>query len=126
MATNWTERRVVITGLGVVTPIGSDIETFWKNLISGQCGIEKITTFDPSPFATQIAGQVKNFDPKPAFPSPRRSAAPTAIRNSASLPGTRRCSIRAWNWPRKIAMRSVASSAQASADWKRRLTSTMS
>jgi 3-oxoacyl-[acyl-carrier-protein] synthase II len=71
MATNWTERRVVITGLGVVTPIGSDIETFWKNLISGQCGIEKITTFDPSPFATQIAGQVKNFDPKPAFPSPK-------------------------------------------------------
>src|SRR5580658_736341 len=71
MATNWKERRVVITGLGVVTPIGNDIETFWKNLISGQCGIETITSFDPSPFATQIAGQVKNFDPKPAFPSPK-------------------------------------------------------
>jgi 3-oxoacyl-[acyl-carrier-protein] synthase II len=71
MATNWKERRVVITGLGVVTPIGNDIETFWKNLISGQCGIEKITSFDPTPFDTQIAGQVKNFDPKPAFPSPK-------------------------------------------------------
>jgi 3-oxoacyl-[acyl-carrier-protein] synthase II len=71
MATNWKERRVVITGLGVVTPIGNDIETFWKNLISGQCGIETITSFDPTPFDTQIAGQVKNFDPKPAFPSPK-------------------------------------------------------
>jgi 3-oxoacyl-[acyl-carrier-protein] synthase II len=71
MATNWTERRVVVTGLGVVTPIGNDLDTFWKNLISGQCGIEKITTFDPSPFDTQIAGQVKNFDPVPAFPSPK-------------------------------------------------------
>ncbi|HEY1663473.1 MAG TPA: beta-ketoacyl-ACP synthase II [Verrucomicrobiae bacterium] len=71
MATNWTERRVVVTGLGVVTPVGNDLDTFWKNLISGYCGIDKITTFDPSPFATQIAGQVKNFDPAPAFPSPK-------------------------------------------------------
>ena len=71
MAMNWTERRVVITGLGVVTPVGNDLDTFWKNLISGYCGIDKITTFDPSPFATQIAGQVKNFDPAPAFPSPK-------------------------------------------------------
>lgn len=71
MATNWTERRVVITGLGVVTPIGNDIETFWKNLISGACGIDKITSFDATPFDTQIAGEVKNFDPAAAFPSPK-------------------------------------------------------
>jgi 3-oxoacyl-[acyl-carrier-protein] synthase II len=51
--------------------VGNDLDTFWKNLISGYCGIDKITTFDPSPFATQIAGQVKNFDPAPAFPSPK-------------------------------------------------------
>lgn len=71
MPTNWTECRVVITGLGVVTPIGNDIETFWKNLISGYCGIEKISSFDAAPFATQIAGEVKQFDPAPAFPSPK-------------------------------------------------------
>ena len=46
MPTTWTERRVVITGLGVLTPIGNDIETFWKNLVAGQCGIDKITAFD--------------------------------------------------------------------------------
>src|SRR5277367_33049 len=69
MPTNWTERRVVITGLGVVTPLGNEIETFWKNLISGQCGIDKIASFDTTNFDTKIAGEVKNFDPTPAFPS---------------------------------------------------------
>ena len=69
MPTNWTERRVVITGLGVVTPLGNDIETFWKNLVTSQCGIDKITAFDTAQFDTKIAGEVKNFDPTPAFPS---------------------------------------------------------
>lgn len=71
MATNWTERRVVVTGLGVVTPLGHQVETFWQGLISGQCGIDRITAFDPSAFDTQIAGEVKNFDPTPALPSPK-------------------------------------------------------
>ena len=71
MASHWTDRRVVITGLGVVTPLGHDVDVFWKNLVSGQCGIDRIRSFDPSPFDTQIAGEVKNFDPTPAFPSPK-------------------------------------------------------
>jgi 3-oxoacyl-[acyl-carrier-protein] synthase II len=71
MASNLTNRRVVVTGLGVVTPLGHDLETFWKNLISGQCGIDRITAFDATPFDTQIAGEVRNFDPAPAFPSPK-------------------------------------------------------
>lgn len=71
MAINWTERRVVVTGLGVVTPLGHQVETFWQGLISGQCGIDRITAFDPSAFDTQIAGEVKNFDPTPALPSPK-------------------------------------------------------
>jgi len=71
MGGNSTERRVVITGLGVVSSLGHDVDTFWSQLISGQCGIDTITSFDPSAFATQIAGQVKNFDPTPAFPSPK-------------------------------------------------------
>jgi 3-oxoacyl-[acyl-carrier-protein] synthase II len=71
MANNSSDRRVVITGLGVVTPLGHELDTFWQNLITGQCGIDRITSFDASPFATQIAGEVKNFDPAPAFPSPK-------------------------------------------------------
>jgi 3-oxoacyl-[acyl-carrier-protein] synthase II len=71
MANNSSDRRVVVTGLGVVTPVGNDLNTFWQNLITGQCGIDKITAFDASAFATQIAGEVKNFDPTPAFPSPK-------------------------------------------------------
>ncbi len=71
MANSYSERRVVITGLGCVTPLGNDPDTFWKNLIAGQCGIDKITAFDASPYDTKIAGEVKNFDPTPAFPSPK-------------------------------------------------------
>ena len=97
MPSNWTERRVVITGLGVVTPLGHDLNTFWQNLISGQCGIDRITAFDATAYDTQIAGQVRNFDPAPALPSPRKSAAPTAIRNSVSMPRGRRSRTRAQN-----------------------------
>ncbi len=71
MASNLTDRRVVVTGLGVVTPLGHDLETFWKNLVSGQCGIDRITAFDAAAFDTKIAGEVRNFDPMPAFPSPK-------------------------------------------------------
>ena len=71
MASTSTERRVVITGLGVVTPLGNSVDVFWDNLIAGKCGVEKITSWDATPFDTQIAAQVKDFDPLPAFPSPK-------------------------------------------------------
>lgn len=71
MASNWTERRVVITGLGTVSPVGHTLEAFWNNLLAGQCGIDRITTFDPTGFDTQIAAEVKPFDLAPAFPSPK-------------------------------------------------------
>jgi 3-oxoacyl-[acyl-carrier-protein] synthase II len=54
-----------------VTPLGHQLDTFWKRLIAGQCGIDKIAAFDTTGFDTQIAGEVKNFDPAPAFPSPK-------------------------------------------------------
>jgi 3-oxoacyl-[acyl-carrier-protein] synthase II len=71
MPSNWTERRVVVTGLGVVSPLGYDLQSFWGNLLAGQCGVDKITSFDASAFDTQIAAQVKDFNPAPAFPSPK-------------------------------------------------------
>jgi 3-oxoacyl-[acyl-carrier-protein] synthase II len=71
MASNWQERRVVVTGLGVVTPLGNDVETFWKRLIAGECGIDRITAFDATGYDTQVAGQVSNFDPAVAFPNPK-------------------------------------------------------
>ena len=65
------DRRVVITGLGAVTPIGNDVATMWQNLLAGQCGIDRITHFDATAFDTRIAGEVKNFDPVKSFPSPK-------------------------------------------------------
>ncbi len=57
-----SKRRVVITGLGVVSPIGTGVSTAWKNLIAGKSGISRITKFDPSVFACQIAGEVDDFN----------------------------------------------------------------
>ena len=71
MPNHASDRRVVVTGLGVVTPLGNDLQTFWKNLLAGQCGIGPITTFDTTAFDTKIAAAVKDFDPAPAFPSPK-------------------------------------------------------
>ena len=73
MASHWTERRVVVTGLGAVSPLGNDIPSLWANLVAGQCGIQRITLFDPAEFDTQIAAEVKNFDGSSAFPSPKEA-----------------------------------------------------
>jgi 3-oxoacyl-[acyl-carrier-protein] synthase II len=59
--------RVVITGLGTINPLGNNVTTTWQNLIAGNSGIDRITLFDPSNLATQIAGEVKGFDPKNYF-----------------------------------------------------------
>ena len=71
MSSNWQERRVVVTGLGVVTPLGNDVDTFWKRLIAGECGIDRITAFDPTGYDTQVAGQVSKLDLTAAFPNPK-------------------------------------------------------
>lgn len=71
MASNCNDRRVVVTGLGVISSLGHDIETFWKNVTEGKCGIGEITLFDASKFDTRIAAEVRNFEPGPAFPSPK-------------------------------------------------------
>ncbi len=56
-------RRAVITGLGILAPNGNGKDTYWNALVNGRSGIKRITSFDPSPFSTQIAGEVKDFDP---------------------------------------------------------------
>jgi 3-oxoacyl-[acyl-carrier-protein] synthase II len=57
------KKRVVITGLGVITPVGNDIPSFWKSLKEGKGGVGPITSFDASAFDSRIAAEVKNFDP---------------------------------------------------------------
>ena len=60
MANN--KRRIVITGLGVVSPVGNTVEETWESVKNGKCGIGNITQFDPSRLSVKIAGEVKNFD----------------------------------------------------------------
>src|SRR5947209_16759240 len=54
-------RRVVITGIGVITPIGIGAKAFWENLLAGKVGVRRIASYDPSGFPVQIAGEVPSF-----------------------------------------------------------------
>ena len=56
-------KRVVVTGVGVITPLGNNIDTFWKNILDGVCGIDFISKFDTTDFKVKIAAEVKGFDP---------------------------------------------------------------
>lgn len=56
-------KRVVVTGMGAITPIGNNLDEFWSGIKNGVCGVDKVTLFDASDLKTQIAGEVKNFDP---------------------------------------------------------------
>ncbi len=64
-------RRVVITGLGAITPVGNNVETFWSNLKKGVSGIRRIEAFDTTGYDCQIGGEVRGFDPKPFFRNPK-------------------------------------------------------
>src|SRR5690606_30036702 len=66
-----SERRVVVTGIGIVGPLGSSVPEFWNHLVEGRCGVQRITRFDASQYDCQIAAEVRDFDPTPAFPSPK-------------------------------------------------------
>jgi len=63
-----SKRRVVVTGLGLITPVGIGVKESWTNIINGQSGIGKITKFDCSTYPSQVAGEVKNFDPLAYIP----------------------------------------------------------
>jgi len=57
-------RRVVITGIGAITPIGNDINSLWESVKAGKCGIDKITHFDTTDKKISLAGEVKDFNPE--------------------------------------------------------------
>lgn len=69
MPSQHANHRVVITGLGAVTPLGHETDQFWQHIVEGQCGIDRITLFDTQGYDCQIAAEVKDFDPVRSFPS---------------------------------------------------------
>ncbi|MBN1541318.1 beta-ketoacyl-[acyl-carrier-protein] synthase II, partial [candidate division KSB1 bacterium] len=62
------QKRVVVTGMGVMTPIGSTLEEFWSNLLGGKSGISRIEAFDTEGYDSRIAGEIKDFDPTAFIP----------------------------------------------------------
>lgn len=72
-------KRVVITGMGVISPVGSSIPEFWESIASGKSGIGRVTYFDPTDFRTQVAGEVKGFEPEAFLPPKAVSRLPLFI-----------------------------------------------
>ncbi|MEI6338803.1 MAG: beta-ketoacyl-ACP synthase II [Verrucomicrobiota bacterium] len=66
-----SERRVVVTGIGVISPVGTDIPTFWESLTTGRSGIRRYEAFDSEIYECKIAGEVRNFEPAPFFKNPK-------------------------------------------------------
>lgn len=66
-----SERRVVITGIGVISPLGKDLDSFWAALLEGKSGIKRISGLDPTDFYCQIAGEIDDFDPTQYFKNPK-------------------------------------------------------
>ena len=66
--------RVVITGMGAITPVGNDVPSFWESLKTGKCGIGPITKFDVSDFKVKLGAEVKDFDPTSIWRSVRSAA----------------------------------------------------
>src|ERR1051326_9389964 len=64
-----SERRVVVTGIGVMTSLGLDIETLWQNLLAGKSGVDRITLFNTTDYDCQIGAEIKNFDPGRYMPA---------------------------------------------------------
>ena len=62
------ERRVVVTGMGALTPIGNSVPEFWDGLVNGRSGISRITLFDPTKVASKVAGEIKGFDADSVMP----------------------------------------------------------
>src|SRR6266478_3006974 len=74
-------RRVVITGIGIVSPIGIGAKALWENLIAGKCGVQRISTFDPSGFPSQIAGEVPAYKIGDFVPKSYRKATKVMARD---------------------------------------------
>src|ERR687894_2662815 len=74
-------RRVVITGIGVISPIGIGSKSFWENLLAGQVGVRRIASFDPAGFACQIAGEVPSFKIGDYVPKSYRKATKVMARD---------------------------------------------
>ena len=71
-------KRVAVTGLGVISPVGNDVPAFWNALCSGTCGIGPITKFDATDYPVKLAAEVRDFDPRQSESASTSAAASAA------------------------------------------------
>ena len=79
--------RVVITGMGAITPVGNDVPSFWESLKTGKCGIGPITKFDVSDYKVKLGAEVKDFDPTQYIE--KREARKRTVCDGGCYPGSR-------------------------------------
>lgn len=99
-------RRVVVTGLGIISPVGNDIATAWSSLLAGRSGIGPVTRFDASTFPTRIAGEVKGFDVS-AYMSPKEARHFDTFIHYGIAAGSRLSKIAVWRSPTAMLIGSV-------------------
>jgi 3-oxoacyl-[acyl-carrier-protein] synthase II len=102
MRMNIQQRRVVVTGVGLVSPVGVGTEVTWKALLQGESGIGPISLFDSTGFSCRIAGEVKNFSPEDFIERKEIKKMGRFIQFAQSS----RLRNPAWTWPRKMRKRS--------------------
>jgi 3-oxoacyl-[acyl-carrier-protein] synthase II len=93
-------RRVVVTGLGCVSPVGNTIAEAWSAVTEGKSGIANITKFDAAPFSTRFAGEVKGFNVEDYLDAKEARHMDTFIHFGMAA-GIRRCRIPAWSSPKR-------------------------
>ena len=108
--------RVVITGMGAVTPLGLGVEALWSGVLAGRSAVGPITRFDTSALATRIAAEVKDFDPGAHFDRKEARRMERFVQFALLAPA-RRWPMRVWRWALPRARGPGSSSAPASAAW---------
>ena len=90
-----TKKRVVVTGVGVISPVGNNKKEFWDALMHGKSGTAALTAFDPSKFTTRIAAEVKGFDPARHF-SAALHTEPLRFQNWNAKPNLQKFILAGW------------------------------
>lgn len=110
-----TDRRIVITGIGVISPLGNDLASTWEAMKAGRSGIDTIKSMDVTGYSTKIAGEVKDFDPAPYFKTPKDARRVDRFTHFAMALPEWLSRIPGWIWKRRTKPASASWWAAASA-----------
>ena len=101
-----SKRRVVVTGLGIVSPVGNDVATAWASILAGRSGIDVVARFDTANFPTHFGGEIRGLNLEP-YMSAKDARRMDAFMQYGVVAGMQACAIRGWWSPRPIPIASA-------------------